>query len=348
MAPRIIYSDNPSPNINKAPNTPDVTISVVANNVSFRSFFPNHQQNEVLLDFANFLSSCRLRYALTDVPMYFYPKQVCEFYSTCTYDLTTNLIYGTIADGSRNVTISIANIRAALRLPQLDAYSDLPTDTQCRNLLPKLGYDETLGNRPHLVLSQCLPPAWKYFTGVIGKCLGHKTSSLDQLNSYELKLLFCLVYNKRTDYAKLIFDHLVDLISGPRRSNYVPFPRWIALVLEYFHQGYNINSGPECDVPTLSSRIIQDLPGPDDVYMTQKMFDWIENPYEADPTALPPPEDNLLDAQADDQNADQDQNMEESDSSSYHSYATARVSVSASQSSDQDQIMQDADPQEAE
>ena len=92
--------------------------------------------------------------------------------------------------------MSIEDLRAALHLPASEVYSELPTDAQCRTLLPKLGYDETQGNRPHLVLRQCLPPAWNYLTGVIGKCLGHKTSSLDQLNSYELKLLYCFVYNK--------------------------------------------------------------------------------------------------------------------------------------------------------
>ena len=168
MAPRIIYSFNPSRLVVKAPNSPDTTISVVANNVAFRSTFPNQIKNEELQDFAHFLSSCRLRYALTDVRDSFYPKQVCEFYYTCTFDNSTNLISGTIADGSRNVSISIDNLRAALRLPVSDAYSELPIDAQCWSLLPKLGYDETKGNRPHLVLRQCLPPAWKYLAGVIG------------------------------------------------------------------------------------------------------------------------------------------------------------------------------------
>ena len=100
MAPRIIFSFNPSRHIVKAPNTPDTVISVVANNVAFQSSFPNQIESEELQDFANFLASCRLRYALADIPMFIYPKQICEFYYTCTYSPATNLITGTVANGT--------------------------------------------------------------------------------------------------------------------------------------------------------------------------------------------------------------------------------------------------------
>ena len=349
MAPRIIYSYNPSVHIVKATNIPDTTISVVANNVAFRSSFPNQIDSEELQDFANFLASCRLRYALVDVPMFFYPKQICEFWYTCTYNSATNLITGTVADGSRRVSISVDKLRTALRLPTFEAYSDLPNDAKCRSLLPQLGYDETQGNMPRLILRQCFPAAWKYLTGVIGKCLGHKTSSLDQLNSYELKILYCLVFNKRTNYAQLFFDQLMDMISATRRSNYVPFPRWIALILENFNQGYNINSGPEHQFSLLSPRIIQGVPQPDDVYMTEKMLDWINNPYTADLPEYHPENDAIHDpnqqhqdqemenASSSDQEMENapssDEEMADTSANSYHSSHTEMVRVSASSSS---------------
>ncbi|KAL4583300.1 hypothetical protein LXL04_007870 [Taraxacum kok-saghyz] len=179
-----------------------------------------------------------------------------------------------------------------MRLPTFDHYSDLPTATRLQNLLPLLDHDPTLGNRPHLVLRQCFPLGWKYFTGVIGKCLGHKTTSLDQLNVFEQQILYCLLYNKRTDYARLFFDQLVHLISGSRRSTYVPYPRWLALVLDIFYAGYMVNRGPEVDTPLLSNRIIQELPNPEDVFMTETMLGYIDNPFTLDhPPFQPQPED---------------------------------------------------------
>ena len=258
----------------------------------------------------------------------FYPKQVCEFYYSCTYHPSKELITGTIADGTHHLSISAENIRIALRLPTFDHYSDLPTDIQLRNLLPLLDYNPTLGNRTHLVLRQFFPPAWKYLTGVIGKCLGHKTSSLDQLNTIELQILYCLVYNKRTDYARLFFDHFVHIISGTKCSNYVPYPRWLALVFDIFYQGYTINCGPERQVPLLSSRIIQGLPSPDDVYMTETMLNYIAHPftldlpeYQPQPDAIPNPN----------QQPDPDQEMNESPSGSSQSEDT---DMGSSQSED--------------
>ena len=174
MAPRVIYAYNPIDGVNGAPNSPNPPILVVANNVGFVSAFPNAPTNEILQDFADYLSSCRLRYALADIPNFFYPKQVSELYYTLTFNPDTELLTGTIADGTRHVSISVENLRTALRLPTFEHYSDLPTAQRLQNLLPLLDYDPTRGNRPHLVLRQCFPPAWKYLTGVIGKCLGHK------------------------------------------------------------------------------------------------------------------------------------------------------------------------------
>ena len=158
MAPRIIYTYTPSCHVTKAANTPDSPISIVANNVAFSTNIPSQFQNDELQDFVNYLSSCRLRYALADTPLFFYPKQVCEFYYSCTYSEATRLITGTVADDSRHVSISSADLRSALRLPLLETFSDPPIDAECKSLLPKLGYNEALqGNRPHLILRQCLP-----------------------------------------------------------------------------------------------------------------------------------------------------------------------------------------------
>ena len=135
----------------------------------------------------------------------------------------------------------------------------------------------------------------------------------------------------------------MELISATRRSNYVPFPRWIDLVLEYFHQGYNINSGPEHSVPLLSSRIIQDVPGPNDAFMTQKMLDWIDNPYTVDPSQYQRQPEPILNPA---QHLDQDQDMEDTASSSYHSCDTPMVHVSASISSDSFSNHQEPEPQQ--
>lgn len=86
----------------------------------------------------------------------------------------------------------------------------------------KLGYDSTKqGKRNNLILCKCLPVEWKYLSGVIRKCLGHKTVNIDQLNLFEICIQYTMVKNKHLDFAKLIFDQLVVSILGKKRSSFV-------------------------------------------------------------------------------------------------------------------------------
>lgn len=51
------------------------------------------------------------------------------------------------------------------------------------------------------ILRQCLPHGWKFLTGVIGKCLGHKIENLDELNLFELQILYDMVKNEHLDFS---------------------------------------------------------------------------------------------------------------------------------------------------
>lgn len=73
-------------------------------------------------------------------------------------------------------------------------------------------------------------PGWKLLTGVNGKCLGYKIGSLDQLNQFELRILYAMVCNKYLDFGHMIFDQLVSLIRR-RRPIYVTFSHFLAMTL---------------------------------------------------------------------------------------------------------------------
>ena len=163
-----------------------------------------------------FLGAHPLRYALSEIPNPFLPNHICEFYYSCTYDQEIRTINGTIAAGTQHISISPSTIRNALRLPIFHEYSDNPTEADCKAVLPLIGYDITLqGTRNEkFVLRQCLPAGWKLLSGIIGKCLGHKTGSLDQLNLFELRILHAFVADRMYDFAGLMFDHFADTISG--------------------------------------------------------------------------------------------------------------------------------------
>ena len=222
VSPLFVYV--PVPNVIRAPNNPFTPIIITANNVAFSPIIPTKFQGEGLEDFMEYLESHPLRYALSDIPDPFLPNHICEFYYTCTYDQNTRTLNGTIAAGTQPVSISPTTVRNALRLPILQVYPDSPSEAQCKAILPRIGYNVELQgtrNGTQFVLHQCLLAGWKLLTGIIGKFLGHKTGSLDQLNLFELRILRAMVADRIYDFAGLIFDHLVDTISGKTRPPYV-------------------------------------------------------------------------------------------------------------------------------
>nr|KAJ0197446.1 hypothetical protein LSAT_V11C700383020 [Lactuca sativa] len=232
-------------------------------------------------DFVNFLASFRLRYAISDTPSEFFPEQVCEFYYTATVNDENNVITGTIGRGRHSVFITAELLSAALRLPIFEPFSELPSIERCRRLFDQLGYDHSkAGARLALILCQCMTPGWKFFTSALCKCVAHKSRSGDQLSNYEQQVVCLLLLNKRLDYGALFFDQLVQLLHANVRADHVPFPRWIALVLDkFFAADYFSHPGNHIQCPRMSIRMYQDDPLDTDIGISNRMREWIANPY---------------------------------------------------------------------
>ncbi|CAI9278042.1 unnamed protein product [Lactuca saligna] len=237
-----------------APNSPPLPIYIKATNVVFNPDIPDVHQGLGLDDFVNFLASCRLRYAISDIPSEFFPEQVCEFYYTATVNDENNVITGTIGRGRHSVFVIAELLSDALRLPIFEPFFDLPSIERCRRLFNQLGYDHSkAGARLALVLCKCMTPGWKFFTGALCKCVGHKSRSGDQLSTYEQQIVCSLLLNKRLDYGAFFFDQLVQLLHANVRADHVPFPRWIALVLDkFFAADYFSHSGNPIQCPHMS------------------------------------------------------------------------------------------------
>nr|KAJ0191247.1 hypothetical protein LSAT_V11C800391630 [Lactuca sativa] len=227
------------------------------------------------------MASCRLRYVISDVPSEFFPQQVCEFYYTATVNDDNNAITETIGRGRHSVFITAELLSAALRLPIFEPFSEPPSIERCKRMFDQLGYDHSkAGARSALILCQCMTSGWKFFTGALCKCVGHKSRSGDQLSNYEQQVVCSLLLNKRLDYGALFFDQLVQLLRANVRVDHVPFPRWIALVFnKFFAADYFSHSGNPIQCPRMSVRMYQDDPLDTDIGISDRMREWIANPY---------------------------------------------------------------------
>ncbi|CAI9280763.1 unnamed protein product [Lactuca saligna] len=264
-----------------APNSPPLPIYIKATNVVFNPDIPDVHRGLGLDDFVNFLVSCRLRYAISEVPSEFFPEQVCEFYYTATVNDENNVISGTIRRGRHSVFITADLLSAAFRLPIFEPFSELPTIERCRCLFDQLCYDHSKdGARSALILRQCMTPGWKFFTWALCKCMGHKSRSGDQLSNCEQQVVCSLLLNKHFDYGAFFFDQLVQLLRANVRVDHVPFPHWIALVLDkFFAEAYYSYSGNPIQCPRMSVRMYQDDPMENDIGISDRMREWIANLY---------------------------------------------------------------------
>ncbi|CAI9303061.1 unnamed protein product [Lactuca saligna] len=281
MAASLFTYSSTSRRVIPAPNSPPLPIHIKATNVVFNPDIPEVHRGLGLDDFVNFLASCRLRYAISDVPSEFFPEQVCEFYYTATVNEENNAITGTIGHGRHSVFITAELLSAALRLPIFEPFSEPPSIERCKRMFDQLGYDHSkAGTRSALILRQCMTPGWKFFTGALCKCVGHKSRSGDQLSNYEQQVVCSLLLNKRLDYGALFFDQLVQLLRANVRADHVPFPRWIALVFDkFFAADYFSHSGNPIQCPRMSVRMYQDDPLDTDIGISDRMREWIANPY---------------------------------------------------------------------
>nr|KAJ0226142.1 hypothetical protein LSAT_V11C100040460 [Lactuca sativa] len=281
MAASLFTYSSTSRRVVPAPNSPPLPIHIKATNVVFNPDIPEVHRGLGLDDFVNFLASCRLRYAISDVPSEFFPEQVCEFYYTATVNEENNAITGTIGHGRHSVFITAELLSATLRLPIFEPFSEPPTIERCKRMFDQLGYDHSkAGTRSAVILRQCMTLGWKFFTGALCKCVGHKSRSGDQLSNYEQQVVCSLLLNKRLDYGALFFDQLVQLLRANVRADHVPFPRWIALVFDkFFAANYFSHSGNPIQCPRMSVRMYQDDPLDTDIGISDRMREWIANPY---------------------------------------------------------------------
>ncbi|CAI9273887.1 unnamed protein product [Lactuca saligna] len=196
-----------------APNSPSLPIYIKATNVVFNPDIPDVHRGLGLDDFVNFLASCRLRYTISEVPSEFFPEQICDFYYSASVNNDNNVTSGTVGRGRHSVFITADLFSAALRLPIFEPFSELPSIERYRCLFDQLGYDHSkAGARSNLILRQCMTPGWKFFTGALCKCVGHKSHSGDQLSAFEQQVVCSLLLNKRLDYGAFFFDQLVQLL----------------------------------------------------------------------------------------------------------------------------------------
>ena len=83
-----------------------------------------------------------------------------------------------------------------------------------------------------------MPAEWSYIFAHFNQCLTYKVDSHDQASTVHLQMVYSAVKNRQIDWAKLIYDDLLNKLrlpqssKAPQRQTAVMYPRFLSGVIK--------------------------------------------------------------------------------------------------------------------
>ncbi|GJZ01898.1 hypothetical protein Tco_0519859 [Tanacetum coccineum] len=175
----------------------------------------------------DFLNRSHISYALTKKPEVFI-SFIKQFWNTVEASTDTDgevTITATIDDQSK--TITEASLRRHLKLEDHDGITSIP-NSEIFKQLALMGY---LTDSDKLTFQKGIfSPQWRFLIHTILHCLSPKKTSWEQFSSNIATALICLATNRKYNFSRLIFEHMVTNIGSPHK--FLMYPRFIQICLD--------------------------------------------------------------------------------------------------------------------
>ncbi|GJV91932.1 hypothetical protein Tco_1539745 [Tanacetum coccineum] len=175
----------------------------------------------------DFINRSHICYALTKKPevCISFIKQFWRTAAIVTDDKGNVKIHATV-DG-HSLSITEGSIRRHLKLDDQDGLHSLPT-SEIFAQLALMGYAT---NSDKLTFQKgAFSPQWRFLIHNILHCLSPKKTAWEQFSSNIAAAVICLATNRRFNFSRMIFDHMVSNISSPHK--FLMYPRFIQLCLD--------------------------------------------------------------------------------------------------------------------
>ncbi|GJW41935.1 hypothetical protein Tco_0070734 [Tanacetum coccineum] len=241
-----------------------------------------------IIDFINRSHIC---YALTKKP------EVCvsfikQFWRTAEIvtDEDGNVKIHATVDG-HSLSITEGSIRRHLKLDDQDGLISLPT-SEIFAQLALMGYAT---DSDKLTFQKgAFSPQWRFLIHIILHCLSPKKTAWEQFSSNIAAAIICLATNRRFNFSRMIFDHMVSNISSPHK--FLMYPRFIQLCLDM--QRHKLQQHSRFySVPSLTMKVFSNMKrstkgfSGQEVPLFSSMIDADESsPSPSTPTSSPTPE----------------------------------------------------------
>ncbi|GJZ91830.1 hypothetical protein Tco_0663895 [Tanacetum coccineum] len=143
-----------------------------------------------------------------------------------------------LTDGNGNVKINVTidghslsiiegSLRRHLKLDDQDGITSLPT-TKIFEQLALMGY--TTDSDKLTFQKGAFSPQWRFLIHTILHCLSPKKTAWEQFSSNIAAAVICLATNRKFNFSRMIFEHMVSNISSPHK--FLMYPRFIQLCLD--------------------------------------------------------------------------------------------------------------------
>ncbi|GJR50062.1 putative ribonuclease H-like domain-containing protein [Tanacetum coccineum] len=151
------------------------------------------------------------------------------------------------------LSITESSLRRHLKLADQDGITSIPT-TEIFEQLALMGYHT---DSDKLTFQKgAFSPQWRFLIHNILHCLSPKKTAWEQFSSNIAVAIICLATNRKFNFSRMIFEHMVSNISSPYK--FLIYPRFIQICLEMqrHHLQQHIRIYP---VPSLSMKVFSNM-----------------------------------------------------------------------------------------
>ncbi|GKC98622.1 hypothetical protein Tco_1168897 [Tanacetum coccineum] len=204
----------------------------------------------------DFLNRSHICYALTKKPevCVSFIKQFWRSAEASTNDHGEVKINATIDDHSLSITEG--SLRRHLKLADQDGITSLP-NSEIFEQLALMGY-QTDSDKLTFQKGAFLPQ-WRFLIHNILHCLSPKKTAWEQFSSNITAAVICLATNRKFNFSRMIFEHMVSNISSPHK--FLMYPRFIQICLDMQRHQFQQHTRTY-HVPSLTMKVFSNMKRP--------------------------------------------------------------------------------------
>ncbi|GJT08245.1 hypothetical protein Tco_0842707 [Tanacetum coccineum] len=201
----------------------------------------------------NFLSQSHISYALTKKPE-IYISFIKQFLRTteASTDTDGEVTITAIID-SQSKTITEASLRRHLKLEDHDGITSIP-NSEIFEQLALMGYQ---ADSDKLTFQKgVFSPQWRLLIHTLLHYLSPKKTTWEQFSSNIATALICLATNRKYNFSRMIFEHMVTNIGSPHK--FLMYPRFIQICLDMQKKQLKTHSSKYL-VPSLNNKVFSNM-----------------------------------------------------------------------------------------